>query len=91
MDTIWKHLKKYLEEELGLIDIPNAPNPVFKQAFASKLIDDAEIWIDFNKKRGVSTHDYSENKADAALAVIGDFIEEAIDVYEGITGERWQQ
>jgi len=90
-DTSWKHLKKYMEEEHGIVDIANSPNAIFKQAFASKIIEDAELWIEFNKKRGDTTHDYSGNKADEAFIVIGDFIKEAIDLYETMTGEEWKK
>jgi nucleotidyltransferase substrate binding protein (TIGR01987 family) len=90
-DTSWKHLKKYMEEEHGIVDIANSPNVIFKQAFASKIIEDAELWIEFNKKRGDTTHDYSGNKADEAFIVIGDFIKEAIDLYETMTGEEWKK
>ena len=29
-DTMWKILKRYLQEVLGLADIPNSPRPIFR-------------------------------------------------------------
>lgn len=89
-DTSWKHIRKYLIEEMGLVDIQNSPNPIFRQAEASKIIVQAEKWIDFNKNRGDTTHDYSGDKAENAFKIISDFIKEAIDVYEIISGKKWQ-
>ena len=89
-DTSWKHIRKYLIEEMGLIDIANSPNPIFRKAEASKIIVQAEKWIDFNVSRGDTVHDYSGDKADKTFEVIPDFIKEAIDVYEIISGEKWQ-
>ena len=88
-DTSWKHIGKYLKEEMGL-DIPNSPNPIFRKAEDNKVIVQAEKWIDFNTSRGDTVHDYSGDKADKTFAIIPDFIKEAIDVYEIISGEKWQ-
>ena len=89
LDTTWKHIKKYLEDELGKSDLPNSPNPIFKEAFANQLIENAEIWIEFNEKRRNSSHDYAEEKADDTFEIIDDFIFEAIDIYQKMTGQKW--
>lgn len=88
-DTAWKHLKKYLREEIGLSDIPEGPNPVFRKAAASHVIDDAALWIEFNKKRGDTSHDYCGDKAGDTFEIIPDFIKEAIGLYEKMSGEKW--
>lgn len=90
LDTAWKHIKKYLEDELGRSDLLNSPNPIFKEAFANKLIEDAEIWIEFNEKRRNSSHDYSGQKAENTFEIIDDFIAEAIEIYQKMTGQKWQ-
>ena len=89
-DTTWKHLKKYLIEEIGLSDVPDGPNPIFRKAAASLVISDAELWIEFNKKRGATSHDYCGDKADGTFEIIPDFIKEAISLYETISGVKWQ-
>jgi len=89
-DTSWKHLKKHLKEELGLADIQDSPNPIFRKAAANNLISDAEIWIEFNKKRGDTVHDYCGDKAEKTFAIIPLFIQEAIESYQKISGEKWQ-
>ncbi len=89
-DTTWKHLKKYLQEEIGLIDIPLGPNPIFKSAFAAKVINNPTQWIEFNIRRGNTSHDYSGEKADNTFEIIADFINEAIVLYETMSGEKWE-
>ena len=89
-DTSWKHIRKYLIEEMGLVDTLNSPNPIFRQAQASKVIVEAEKWIEFNKNRGDTVHDYCGDKAGKTFEIIPDFIKEAIDTYEIISGKKWQ-
>lgn len=88
-DTTWKHLRKYLMAEIGLIDLAAGPNPIFKTAFAAKVIDSAETWIQFNIKRGNISHDYSGEKASDTFEIIPNFISEAISLYETISKEKW--
>lgn len=88
-DTSWKHIGKYLKEEMGL-DIAHSPNPIFRKAQENKIIIEAQKWIEFNKSRGDTVHDYCGDKADQTFEIIPDFIKEAIDVYEIISGEKWQ-
>lgn len=89
-DTTWKHLKKYLEEEIGFADVPAGPNPLFRQAMTAGVIADAELWIEFNKRRNDTSHDYSGTKADSSFAIIPDFIAEAITLYEKMSGKTWK-
>ena len=37
-DCLWKVLKRYLIEELGLADAPNSPKPIFKLAHQNDLL-----------------------------------------------------
>jgi len=88
IDTAWKHLKKYLTKRMGVANAPNSPNPIFKIAFASGAIEDAELWIDFNEKRIMSSHDYSSEKAEEVFQVIPAFIKAARELYETMTSEH---
>ena len=88
-DTLWKHLKKYLEHETGLAEVPNGPRPIFRLAAENMVIDDFETWDNYNQKRIGSSHDYSETKAEEALEVIPEFINDAIVLYEKMTSQTW--
>ena len=89
-DTSWKHLRKYLQEAIGLVDLPAGPNPIFKIAFSVKVIENPAQWIEFNIKRASTSHDYSGEKADNTFEVIPVFISEAISLYETISREKWK-
>ncbi|HOP64378.1 MAG TPA: HI0074 family nucleotidyltransferase substrate-binding subunit [Spirochaetota bacterium] len=88
-DMLWKHLKKYLEDETGLPDVPNSPKPVLRIAFENHIIEDMEKWIDYANARVGTAHDYSEQKFKQALDKTGDFIKDAISVYCKMTKEQW--
>ena len=90
-DSLWKTLKRYLTEELGLIDIANSPKPIFRSANDNGLLRDriAE-WLDYADARTATAHDYSGEKAAETLAKIPDFVDDAIGLYQTMTGETWE-
>lgn len=71
------------------MDIPASPNPIFRKAAASNVISYAQLWIEFNKKRDDTVHDYCGDKADETFAIIPALITEDIGLYEVISGEKW--
>jgi nucleotidyltransferase substrate binding protein (TIGR01987 family) len=89
-DTLWKHLKRYLTEELGLADVPNSPKPILKLAGQNGLFrSSVEQWLRYADARTASAHDYSGEKAGETLAVIKDFIGDAVGLYQTMTGTTW--
>ena len=88
-DTLWKHLKKYLEYETGLVEVPNGPRPIFRLAAENLVTEDFETWDNYNQKRIGSSHDYSETKAEETLEIIPAFLNDAIALYEKMTSEKW--
>jgi len=90
-DCMWKTLKRYLIEELGIPEVPNSPKPVFRMAFENDLFSaPVEQWLEYADARTGTAHDYSGEKAKAALELMSDFISNAIDLYQTISGESWQ-
>lgn len=51
----WKVSKVYLEEH-GVVVDPVTPRNVIKQAFAARLLDDAQVWIDMMLPRNLLSH-----------------------------------
>ncbi|MDR3334265.1 MAG: nucleotidyltransferase substrate binding protein [Treponema sp.] len=87
-DCLWKTLKRYLGEALGIPDLPSSPKPVLRIAFENHLLGAIEPWLFY---AGVGTsYDYSETKARDSLARIEDFIKDAIALYCRMTGEPWE-
>ncbi len=89
-DCLWKVLKRYLSEVLGVPDIPNSPKPIFRFAAENSLFDmPVEQWFEFAQARVETSHDYDGVKAQACLSLVGDFIEGAKGLYGSMTGETW--
>ncbi len=89
-DVLWKHLKRYLVEELGLADVPNSPKPVFRLAGENFLLPGpVKHWIEYASVRIGTAHDYSGEKAARCLDVVPRFIEEATELFQTLTGEEW--
>ena len=77
-DTLWKVLRRYLVETLGLPEVPGSPKPVFRLAHENGLLpSDVGRWIAYANARIGTAHDYSGKKAKEALAITGDFIDDA--------------
>lgn len=90
-DALWKVLRLYLEGELGVPDAPASPKPVFRTAHENNLLrGPVEHWLEYTDRRNDTSHDYSIDKAEACLASAPDFIEDAIGLYQTITGETWE-
>ena len=90
-DTLWKDLKRYLIEDSGLADVPNSPKPILKLAGQNELFaSPVEQWLKYADARTSTAHDYSGEKAAEVLLVVGDFIDDAIGLYQTMTGTTWE-
>ena len=90
-DCLWKILKRYLIEELGIPEVPNSPKPIFRLGFENKLFSSTlEQWLQYADARVDTSHDYSGEKAEDCLKLMGDFIDDAIGLYQTMTGEAWE-
>ena len=90
-DTLWKDIKRYLIEELGLADVPSSPKPILKLAGQSDLFSTpVEQWLKYADARTATAHDYSGEKAAETLLLIKDFIADASTLFEMMTGTAWK-
>jgi nucleotidyltransferase substrate binding protein (TIGR01987 family) len=90
-DTLWKDVKRYLIEELGLADVPSSPKPILKLAGQSDLFSTpVEQWLKYADARTATAHDYSGEKAAETLLLIKDFIADASALFEKMTGIVWK-
>lgn len=91
-DCMWKALRRYLIEELGVPDVPNSPKPILRLASENQLLDSpVEYWLGYAEHRVGTSHDYSHSKAKNCLVIAGDFIADGSVLYETMTGEPWNQ
>ena len=90
-DCLWKVLKRYLIEVLGIADPPNSPKPIFRLAHQNHLLSaPVEQWLLYAEKRNDTAHDYDGEKAKSCLEVMADFIDDAIGLYQTMSGETWE-
>lgn len=88
-DCLWKVLKRYLVEELGVADSPNSPKPIFRLAFENDLIPaPLERWLGYADRRVDTAHAYSGEKARAALEIVAGFIQDAAALYRTMSGRN---
>jgi nucleotidyltransferase substrate binding protein (TIGR01987 family) len=89
-DCLWKVLKRYLDEELGLPELPSSPKPLLRIAAENSLFRaPIEDWLAYADARTATAHDYSEEKLQAVLALMPAFVEDAIGLYQTMTGSTW--
>ncbi len=81
-DTLWKHLRKYLQLTTGLADIPNSPRPVFRIALENNVLQNIDRWMLYSQARIDTSHDYSEEKKMTTLAVVENFLADAKKLYK---------
>ncbi len=90
-DCLWKVLRRYLVEELGLAEIPNSPKPVFRLAYENDLFaSPLEQWLQYVEARISTAHDYDGEKANACLVLMPNFIDDAIGLYQTISAMTWE-
>ena len=71
VELAWKTLKDYLEHE-GRVIAPVTPRNVVKEAFAARILDDGQVWVDMLDHRNLLSHTYDEAEFDRAVLAIRD-------------------
>lgn len=90
-DAMWKILRRYMREVLGLAEVPTAPMPLSRLADSNNLLSSPLTqWHQYIQARNDTTHDYSGEKAKKALEIVGNFIDDAIGLYQTMTEETWE-
>ena len=90
-DCLWKVLKRYLTEELGIADAPNSPKPIFRLANENRLLPSpVEQWFKYADARTDTSHDYDGEKAKACLGLVPDFTGDAMRLHGTLSGEAWR-
>ena len=89
-DVLWKDLKRHLIDALGLPDVPNSPKPILKLAGENDVLAaPVATWLAYADARTATAHDYSGEKAAETLVIVEAFIQDAIPLYQTLTGKSW--
>ena len=90
-DCLWKVLRRYLTHELGIAATPNSPKPVFRLAHENDLFAaPIEQWFRYAEARIDTSHDYDGEKTKTCLVLVPDFIDDAIRLYQTVSGTPWE-
>lgn len=87
-DCLWKVLKRYLYEEMGIPDLPNSPKPLFRIAFENRLFTAIEQWLIYADARVETSHDYSGEKAKETINCAFSFEKDAAELYTKMKGGK---
>jgi len=74
----WKILKDYLAHE-GVVISPVTPRNVIKQAFAARILPDAQVWIDMLDHRNLLSHTYDRQIVETTINTLRERYLEAIE------------
>lgn len=90
-DCLWKILKRFLNQELGIADPPNSPKLIFRLAYENDLLPSPlESWFEYVQARIGTSHDYDGEKAKACPELMRNFIDDAIELYQTMTAKTWE-
>jgi nucleotidyltransferase substrate binding protein (TIGR01987 family) len=72
-ELCWKFLKDYFQEQgLNL----NYPKEVIKEAFASGIINNEDVWLNMLSDRNLTSHSYNQTLADQIYLRIKNYVPE---------------
>lgn len=89
-DSLWKSLKKHLQEKGVLTDQITSPKQIFRKAHEAGLVDQEDLnnFFDYINLRIGTSHDYSLLKAKEALEKMGDFIQDVSHIYNQLVENK---
>ncbi|MAE71898.1 MAG: nucleotidyltransferase [Gemmatimonadetes bacterium] len=87
VELAWKTLKDYLQYEGRVIE-PITPRTVIKEAFAARILDDGQVWIDMLDHRNLLAHTYDAAIFSKAALAIEERYLAAIDALHAWLLER---
>jgi nucleotidyltransferase substrate binding protein (TIGR01987 family) len=82
LELVWKTLKDYMEFG-GIVIEPATPRNVIKEAFAARILDDGQVWIDMLDHRNLLSHTYDEQAFGDAIQALAERYLPAIERLHG--------
>ena len=70
-ELAWKTMKDFLEDG-GVVIAPVTAREVIKRAFAARLVEDGQVWIDMMLHRNQLAHTYDYSKFRDVLVAVRD-------------------
>ena len=89
-DTLLKHLRKFMEEQLGMPEVKDFATEIFRKAKNAGIIDEEmqKQLHHYREIRNNSAHNYSEEEAQKTIEIIEDFMADVSEIYQNMTEEE---
>lgn len=87
VELAWKSLKDYLDHS-GLRVEPVTPRAVVKAAFAARILEDGQVWIDMLDHRNLLSHTYDSGTFERAVVAVRDRYLPALEALHAWFGGR---
>ncbi|MDR1290925.1 MAG: nucleotidyltransferase substrate binding protein [Planctomycetaceae bacterium] len=79
----WKHIKRWLELNLGSGSLtPFSIKLLIRRAAECELITDSDLWLEFHKARNSTSHIYSKESAKEVFDKALEFLPQGLDLLE---------
>ena len=90
-EALLKVLRLYLIEDIGMaIDVNTGAKPTFRAANDTPVLQSPlSQWFKYVDMRNTTAHEYGVEKVDEAVELLPDFIEDAIGLYQAMSGQSW--
>jgi len=83
-ELAWKIMKRFLATQ-GIEAV--SPKDTFRKAALAKIIDDPEVWFDFQEKRNLTVYIYEQKSLDAIIDIFEPFSAELNTVIYNISAQ----
>lgn len=91
LELAWKTLKDYMEHQ-GTVINPVTPRNVIKEAFASRILKDGQVWIDMLDHRNLLSHTYDIKTFEDAVVSVRDRYHAAFEeLHEWLMARRQEE
>jgi nucleotidyltransferase substrate binding protein (TIGR01987 family) len=84
-DQSWKMMKRWLETNVGTIEVDGVTRrQLFRLCQENRLIDDVDQWMAFHKSRNETSHTYNQKTAEEVSKVAAEFFPASSEVLSRI-------
>ncbi|MGI9371857.1 MAG: nucleotidyltransferase substrate binding protein [Hyphomicrobiales bacterium] len=90
-EAMMKSLRRHLVEELAVPELATGRKTIIRVANENGLFRDGGIeqWFKYINARSASSHEDSKARMPAIHALMPDFIDDAISLYQTMSGKSW--
>ena len=90
-ETMFKSMRRHMIEELGSTDNLAGNKPLIRNANESGLVrSSVEKWFQYVDIRNKVVHEYGIDRINDLAILLPDFISDAADMYQTMTGQPWE-